>query len=709
MVSLAKDSILFVMAPGGMSRRFPEHLGTAFLRTVVRRAGIGARQYLPKENPSLRGFGGFLRESRPRVVGFTVYESNLTVSRAMVRAVRQTLPESVILLGGPNATFTPDETLDLVGADACMRGAGEGTIVPLVRAILGSESASTRFPELLRDVPNLVLRTRDGNCRTPPGDLASFPAAYFRTLDDIPSPFQDEVVSSPDVGYLTARGCNQNCTYCSFAAVSGRRVAFHGVERVLDDLEALEALVARTSGHDGGIDILDDAFTLVPERARRICEGILDRGIRLLLRCETRADRVNPDLLRLMSRAGFTDIAFGLESAVPRVLRTIGKVRAPDTAGDPDYEAEREYLVRFREAVESARRCGLNVSVSVMGGLPGETADDFRTTLDFVSSLGIERYAHNLLSLLPGTPLYERRHAFGLEVFRERPTAIWRTVHAYPAGEVRPLSGSTLHSYKWSAAEALANALCGRPGAVEAGGGSVWAVVLHGCPRSKKLATWLRRRLAIAGTVVAFVDSRYAVSDWSSFLTRSGVPFGELVCLVPEGSTIGKSFESVGSLGKHRVRFVSAYSSDVAATPVQVDEIGDCAISVWLASAPDARIEGDAKPEWPLIGPGLQIGDSCRLGITSPCCLRPQVLHVDSDGWVRACWHGPVLEVVGRTRDRHTRNSSGCPLGVPSGMSREAYSSVWDVDLASQLNWLFPRGREAREGVGPAGAGRSVT
>lgn len=709
MVSLARHSVLFVMPPGGISRRFPEHLGTAFLRTVLRRAGIGSRQYLPNGNPSLRGFAGFLAESQPRVVGFTVYESNLTVSRAMVEAAREALPESVILVGGPNATFTPEETLGLVGADACMRGAGEGTIVPLVRAILGSDSASTRLLDLLGDVPNLVLRTRDEDRYTPPGDLSSFPAAYYRTLDDIPSPFQDEVVSTPEIGYLTARGCNQHCTYCSFAAVSGRKVVFHGVERVLDDLEALEALVARTPGHDGGIDILDDAFTLVPERARHICEGILDRGIRLRLRCETRGDRVNSDLLRLMRQAGFSDVAFGLESAVPCVLRTIGKVRAPDTAGDPGYEAERAYLVRFREAVESARRCGLNVSVSVMGGLPGETADDFRTTLDFVSSLGIERYVHNLLSLLPGTPLYERRHAFGLEVFRERQTAIWRTVHAYPVETVQPLSGSTLHGRKWNAAEALTNALCGRPGAVEAGEDSVSAVVLHGCPRSKKVAKWLRRRLAVGGTVVAFTDSEYAASSWRAFLTRSGVPFGELVCLVPEGSTIAKTFRAVGSRGKHCVRFVPAYSSDIATTPVQVDKFGDCAISVWLASAPDARIEGEARAEWPLIGPGLQIGDSCRLGITPPRCLRPQVLHVDSDGKARACWHGSVLEVVGRAGVRRAGTSSICPLGVPSGMSREAYSNVWNVDLASQLDWLFPRGSEAREGVAPAGAGRSFT
>jgi len=708
-------AVLFVMAPGGMSRTFPEHLGTAFLRTVLRRAGIASCQYLPTRSPSLRGFSGFLAESRPQVVGFTVYESNLTISRAMVQAVRETLPESVVLVGGPNATFSPDETLNLVRADGCLRGAGEGTIVTLVRKVLGSESASTRLPDLLKDVPNLVLRTRDGARRTPPGDLSSFPAEYFQTLDDIPSPFQDEVVSTPDIGYLTARGCNQHCTFCSFATVSGRRVAFHSVERVLDDLEALEALVARTPDHDGVIDILDDAFTLVPERARRICEGILERGIRLRLRCETRGDRVNEDLLRLMSRAGFIEVEFGLESAVPRVLRTIGKVCAQDGAGDPDCRAEREYLGRFREAVASARRCGLNVCVSVMGGLPGETADDFRTTLDFVSSLDVKGYAHNLLALLPGTPLHERRHLFGLDAYRERQTMLWRTSHPYPAERVRALSGSTMHDWKWKVAGTLADALCGRPGTVEADPASVWAVVLHGCKRSPKLAAWLRRSLAIGGSVVVLENSRDAVPKWRTFLTHSRVPFGEVTCLLSEGPTPLKSFAALGSVGKHHVRLLSAYSSAAAGVPVRVDENGDCRISVWIATAPDARIGGDPKPLRPFIGPGLQIGDSCRLGITSPRCLRPQVLHVDSGDAIRACWHGPVLGMVGENESgpvspdasETAGGSSGCPLGLPAGMTTRAFLSAWDADLASQLSWLFPRGHDVHQRSGPARVERS--
>ncbi len=706
-------------------RYFPEHLGTAFLRTVLRRAGIDSRQYLPKKNPSLAGFADFLRESTPQVVGLTVYESNINVSRALVRVVRETLPGSVIAVGGPNATFTPEETLSLLGADVCLRGAGEGTIVSIVQRILGSDSASTRFPDLLRDVPNLVMRTGHTTYCTPLENLSSFPAKYFATLDDIPSPFQDGVVFTPDIGYLSARGCNQHCTYCSFAAVSGRRVAFHSVGRVLDDLAALESLFSRAPRRHSDIPIFDDTFTLVTERARRICEGIIERGIRLPLACVTRGDRVTRDLLRLMRRAGFVSIAFGLESAVPRVLRTIGKVCAPSSSSDPGFERERQFLERFRIAVKSAQECGLDVSVSVIGGLPGETIEDFRASLEFVASLKVRTYSHNLLSLFPGTPLYDQRRAFGLDASRERRTAAWRTVHSNAAANVRPLSHSNLHWLRWNAAQELSDALCGRAGEIEADEDCVWAVVIHGYPRSRRLAAWLRRVLAISGSVVAFDYPRADAAKWQAFLTHSRVPVGSLSSLLADVSPQKMSFEASGSIGQHHLQFFSTCSPDVASVPVEVDDVGNCRISIWLASAPDARIA--LHPNWkcPQIGPGLQVADSCRLGSASPRCRRPRVLHVDAEGRVRACWHGRVIGAMddglaqigstmraktepGEVSGTSSRRSPLCPLPSPRGMNDDTRSGLWDLDLASQLSWLFHVGRRADEGVGTVRAERST-
>jgi anaerobic magnesium-protoporphyrin IX monomethyl ester cyclase len=690
-------SVLFVMPPGGVIPSYKEHLGIAFLRAMLARSGIAAEQYLPARSEALPAFARLLATRRPRVVGFTAYESNLRGCRAMARVVRACLPEAVLLVGGPNATFSPEETLELLGADACLRGAGEGTIAPVVSAILGAPDARRRLPELLAAVPNLVLRTDGCVERTRQGDLSSFPGEYFGCLDDLPSPYQEGLLTTGDVGLLTARGCNQHCTYCSFAAISGRRVHFHGVERVLDDLAAYQAHLGRLEQRPASVSILDDAFTLAPARAREICEGIIGRGLQLPLNCETRADRVDPDLLRLMRRAGFDGIFFGLESAVPRVLRTIGKVQDPATTDDPGFEAERAWLDGFRQSVEAALEAGLTPSVSVIGGLPGEDADDFRATLAFVETLHVPSYAHNILAMLPGTPLHRDGQRHGLRAGRDPATGRWLTHHAYDVRAVAPLPNAQLRGECLSEARLLADALCGRPRPDLAAEGAAWAVVLHGGAPDPAVAAWLREVLAVQGALLVLDDAsgEGAASwrRWTSLLLDAAVPFGPLIVLSPEpGLTGGLRLRSVGTLGDHRFEVETAWPS--SGRRIEVDAAGNCQVPVWLAADPAARPPGPG-PEVPF-DRVPQIADGCRWWTGWRRCSAPRVLHVRPDGAVAPCWHGPSIGRVGDCWDKLAAQalalgsgeaeppaSGPCPMGSGCGASAE----LEHYEVAAQVAW----------------------
>ena len=700
-------SVLFVMPPGGVIPWFAEHLGAAFLRAMLARAGIGSLPYLPERNVSLGAFASFLSEARPRVVGLTAYESNLRACGALSRAVRETLPEAVVIAGGPNATFSPEETLALAGADVCLRGAGEGTIAGIVQAILGADRPRRRLPELLSAFPNLVIGDPDGVRHTAPGDLSSFPALHFRRLDDLPSPYQAGLVATRDVGYLTARGCNQHCTYCSFAAISGRRVHYHGVERVLEDLAALKRIANRVPRRRAAVSICDDAFTLAPRRAREICEGIVARGLEMPFDCETRADRVDADLLRLMKRAGFVSVSFGLESAVPRVLRAVGKVQDPAATDDPGLEAERAWLATFREAVAAAKGAGLAVSVSIIGGLPGETADDLRETLAFVQALKVDRYTHNVLTLLPGTPLYDDRERHGLRAERHGPSGKWRTKHAYDVGAVSPLPNSMTSDMRWGEANLVSDALCGRPRPDRAADGCAWAAVVHDRGPDRALAAWLRDVLPVNGVVVAVSAASPAGAPgqeaWLAALLGEGVPFGLFALLEPEGAE-GGALRSLGTEGHHRFEIEAAFAP--GAESVVADDAGNCRVRIWIASAPTA-----VPPPRPAAQPGPtpQIADGCRFWSGWRRCERPRVLHVWPDSSVTACWHGPVL---GRVGDRYGDLAArGAALTAPGGdpalrrdrcpkreQTEEAQgASVAEAyEIAAQFAWLF--GREAFRG-----------
>lgn len=694
-----RPGVLFVMPPGGVTSYFAEHLGTAFLRTMLARAGIGSEPYLPAHNVSLPAFARFLQERRPAVVGFTAYESNLRACRAMAHVVRESLPDAVVAVGGPNATFTPEETLELLGADLCLRGAGEGTIVAIAQAILGAEAPRRRLPELLAGVKNLVIRTPDGAHRTGAGDLSSFPGEYFRRLDDLPSPYQAGLVATADVGILTARGCNQHCTYCSFAAISGRRVHYHAVERVLDDLAAFKAVVDRVERRRPILSFCDDAFTLAPRRARAICEGIIRRGLQMPFDCETRADRVDAELLRLMARAGFVAVSFGLESAVPHVLRAIGKVQDPATRDDPAFEGERAYLESFHRATRAARKAGLSPSVSVIGGLPGETADDFRATLAFVESLRLPVYVHNVLALLPGTPLYRDRERHGLEAGRQPISGAWRTRHAYDVSSVRPLRNSLLHAERWEEANQISDALCGVPRPERAGDDGAWAVVLHGDAPDARVAAWLPEVLAVHGALLVVNTARaFGPSDhaaWLRVVNEARVPFGLFALLSRDESRgAGLVLRARGTLGEHRFEIDEVWRP--TGCDIEADEAGQCDVPVWMASGavappPAGGLDASATPP--------QVADGCRWWSGSRRCRRPRVLHVRPDSTVRPCWHGPAIGGVGDTYRALVASAEAlraggspgdrCPLGTEAEEGSRPALAAEEYEVAAQLTWLL--------------------
>ncbi len=697
-------SVLFVMPPGGLITYFSEHLGTAFLRTLLAHAGIRSRQYQMQRNVSLATFARFLDSERPRFVGLTAYETNLLGCRTIARVVRETLPEAVLAVGGPNATFSPEETLELLPVDMCLRGAGEGTIVAIAEAILGASHPRERLGELLRAIPNLVLRTAGGIERTRAGDLSSFPGEYFPSLDDIPSPYQEGMIETADVGFLTARGCNQHCTYCSFAAISEHRVHHHGIERVLDDLAAFKAIFGRVKRRRSSISLFDDAFTLAPERAKRICEGIIARDLQLPFECQTRADRVDADLLRLMKRAGFVGVSFGLESAVPRVLRAMGKVHDPETEDDPGLEAERTFLERLRVAVAVAKEIGLSPTVSIIGGLPGETAEDFRETLAFVDSLDLSMYSHNVLSVLPGTPLHRDRRRHGLDAGREPVSWAWRTTHAYDVDSVRPLRNSIVQARRWQEANEIADALCGRDRPERAAQDAPWAVVIHADEPHARTAAWLARTLAVHGAVVA-VSTRPlgepARAEWTRVLDEAMVPYGLLAVLSRERAADGALvLRSVESSGSHRFELRTAWRA--GAHHIESDELGHCRVPVWIASGP--AVVAPARRVGSLAASAPQIADGCRWWSGWRRCRHSRVLHVAADLTVKPCWHGPAIGRVGdafddlvaragtlgRAGKPAARPRDNCPLADRTERTRAA-AAMRQHEVAAQLAWVLDR------------------
>ena len=112
--------------------------------------------------------------------------------------------------------------------------------------------------------------------------------------------------------------------------------------------------------------IRDDTFTADRERAIDFCRLLLAERVFVVWNCQSRVNYVDEELLGWLKRAGCECVQLGVETGSPRLLRELGKAIRP------------EQTIRAADAV---RRVGLNLSIYLITGIPGETDLELQETL----------------------------------------------------------------------------------------------------------------------------------------------------------------------------------------------------------------------------------------------------------------------------------------------------------------------------------------
>ena len=105
---------------------------------------------------------------------------------------------------------------------------------------------------------------------------------------------------------------------------------------------------------------------------------------------EANPDSVTPESLQLLADAGFTRVSFGMQSAVPHVLKVLDRTHTPS---------------RVPQVVQWAREAGLAVSLDLIYGTPGESLEDWRYSLETALSYGPDHISAYALIVEEGTKL----------------------------------------------------------------------------------------------------------------------------------------------------------------------------------------------------------------------------------------------------------------------------------------------------------------
>jgi len=434
--------IVFVYPPANPSpdQRMRTHfrmcLGGAYIVAYLVQKGFTARYFLTHEPVNVSECAARIAAMKPRMVGFTVDNSNYFLCRVIAGAIKETVPGIIIIFGGLLPGLHSEVILtDNPFVDICARNESEETCFELL----------CRLDDACFDLKKASLDRVKGITYRPGGEISGNPdrnvildnRSVPGFLDKYPSPYLSGIAGSYNMGIITARGCSQNCVFCTCAVMSHRIIATHSIHRVIEELQYIAAHLPQDK--TASTDIFDDTFTLMPDRALEICRKIIENKIKLSLACTTRCDKVDEKLLDAMREAGFSSVEFSLESAVPRILRIIGKVQPPNTTTDDHFDREREFIEKLKKYVSYAKKIGIEqVYTSIMVGLPTETPKEAQQTLALIRSLSphLDLYGHNIFQARPGTPIFSSCRTYGIRVEQGESRVHYKTIHTYDTRQI---------------------------------------------------------------------------------------------------------------------------------------------------------------------------------------------------------------------------------------------------------------------------------
>jgi radical SAM superfamily enzyme YgiQ (UPF0313 family) len=363
-------------------------LGALYVLAALEEAGYSAsfQDYALEQGLDLYRvdrIARFLSDADSPFLGISCFSSMLPYAAAAAQRLRETKPETRIVLGGPGPSAVAKELMEAFSAiDFVVYGEGEETAVELVASLMAGTPP-------LSAIEGLVWRTSDGAVVQNP------PRRRRRELDQVHFPAYERVhLADYDVvGLVYARGCPYACTYCDVVSMWKRQNVARSLDNVLAEIAWLKS--------DFGVRhvaFVDDLFTVDRSRTLEFCREFERLRWQVTWGCTTRIDRVDDALIDEMAAAGCNYVFYGVESGSAKILARVNKV------------------IPFEQtisAVKASARRQMYVHTPLMWGFPFEDLTDFRETLlfgQYLEHCGANVF-YTMATPLPATALYEEYRA----------------------------------------------------------------------------------------------------------------------------------------------------------------------------------------------------------------------------------------------------------------------------------------------------------
>ncbi len=337
-------------------------------------------------------------------IGFSAFRSNAYPTAYVSSLIKKIAPSVKLFIGGP-AIVTPESALsyffDDGGMDAAVVGEGEKTAIELLRRWQNNES--------IIDLNGIILKRGYKTI----GRMVMNPRQATMNINDLPFPdfsdFNLSQYSELALGIQFSRGCVANCTFCTENTFYWPKFVSKSPEKIVEEINyqinkhEVQIFLPADSLMNGNISVLGKLSDLLIENQTNIQWG-----------GNMRIDpKMTPDFLKKIKTANCNWIVFGIESG-----------------SDPILKAMRKGITHNQiiTVIKNTYEAGIQVSINIIVGFPGETEEFFQDTLKLLETCSdyISFISSTVFGLDPNTYVGQNPEKYGIETLDSQEKTIWQ-------------------------------------------------------------------------------------------------------------------------------------------------------------------------------------------------------------------------------------------------------------------------------------------
>lgn len=355
-------------------------LGLAYIAGVLKENEIEVRILEANaHNLSHLQIAKCINEYSPDFVGLTSTTSLIEEAHEIARLCPKKIK---VVIGGIHASSMPEETMKKFERfDYLIRGEGEFAMLELVQKKTIPKIKGLSYREGKKIIHNPDRELNDKLDELP------FPSRELLPMDKY---FSVGAKQKPSDYIISSRGCPYQCIFCADHLVHGRKFRFRSPENIIREVEEIYEKGARDW------DFVDDNFTLISERVEKFCDMMIEKGLnkKMSWRCSNgiRVDKITPELLKKMKRAGCYMVSLGIESGNEEILDNMKKSTN---------------LEKVRQAVKWCREAGIETRGLFMFGNLGENKKTMQDTINFSKKLDLDTATFHITIPFPKTDYWE--------------------------------------------------------------------------------------------------------------------------------------------------------------------------------------------------------------------------------------------------------------------------------------------------------------